>query len=218
VKPAVTVVDYGLGNLFSVARALETCGAQVEITDSPAGIERAERLVLPGVGAFADGMNGLEQRALVAPLQQYGADQRPLLGICLGMQLLMSLSEEFGSHRGLGLIQGSVLPIPAARDDTMRRKVPHVGWSEIVRPGSLASWQGSILQGLRSGIAMYFVHSFTAWPDDPSARLADCDYEGALVSAALRSGSVSGCQFHPERSGEHGLTVLRNFLGPSSAD
>lgn len=211
-RPTVSVVDYGLGNLFSVGRALEECGAQVRLIASPAEVEQAERLVLPGVGAFADGMRGLEERSLVPALQKFAASGRPMLGICLGMQLLMSESEEFGNHRGLDILEGQVVAIPPVQANGARRKIPHIGWTEIIAPTHRLSWDGSVLEGLEFGTPLYFVHSFTAAPRDPRSRLADCDYEGSLISAAVQSGNVFGCQFHPERSGPRGLAVIRNFI------
>ena len=130
---SVTVIDYGVGNLLSVSRALEHCGAQVDLADNPAQIARAHRLVLPGVGAFKDGMDGLRERALVEPIRQYASGGRPLLGICLGMQLLLDVSEEFGAHEGLGLIPGRVAAIPATTADGVPHKIPHIGWNECTK-------------------------------------------------------------------------------------
>jgi glutamine amidotransferase len=215
VKPVVTLIDYGIGNLFSVTRAFEVCGAEVRLADSAPALEAAERVVLPGVGAFSDGMRGLEERSLVGALRQYASSGRPLLGICLGMQLLLSASEEFGEHEGLGIVPGRVVPVAARRSDGTSRKIPHIGWSELVPGPARTLWQGSILDGLQSGTTMYFVHSFTASPEDATVRLADCDYEGTRVCAALQAGNVAACQFHPERSGVRGLQVIRNFLACS---
>lgn len=209
----VTVVDYGLGNLFSVSRALEQIGACAEVTDSAAGIDAATCLVLPGVGAFADGMRGLHERGLVEPLRRYGASGRPLLGICLGMQLLFDWSKEFGGSEGLGLIPGGVLPIPREGIDGRSRKIPHIGWNELQLAAGLADWKGTLLEGTARGTAMYFVHSFTCAPAQPGDRLADCDYDGCTISAAVERGSLSGVQFHPEKSGPNGLAILSAFLG-----
>jgi imidazole glycerol-phosphate synthase subunit HisH len=207
----VTVVDYGIGNLFSVRHALERCGGDVTLSGDGAVLERAERLVLPGVGAFAGGMQGLRERGLVEPIRRFAASGRPLLGICLGMQMLSSVSEEFGRHDGLNLIPGRVTAIPHADIEGRPHKVPHIGWSELLRPAGTI-WEGSILDGTAEATAMYLVHSFAVVPDDPAHRLAECEYGGHRIVAAIRSGNVSGCQFHPERSGEHGLSILRKFL------
>jgi glutamine amidotransferase len=208
----VTVVDYGLGNLFSVKTALEHCGASVEVTDSADAVARAPRLILPGVGAFADGMSGLRQRNLIAPIREYAASGRPFLGICLGMQMMMDCAEEFGLHDGLAVIPGKVVAIPRIGIDGSPHKIPHIGWSDLVAPRIQTDWQDSILDGLRPGAAMYFVHSYMAVPADRSHTLAVCVYSGHPVTAVIRKGSLYGCQFHPEKSGEDGLDLLRRFL------
>lgn len=211
-RPRVVVVDYGIGNLLSVTRALESRGADVTVTGEPRAVGSAERLVVPGVGAFADGMAELEGRGLVQPIREYAASGRPLLGICLGMQLLFSESEEFGHHRGLDILPGRVAAIPNLAADGKWRKTPHIGWNELRLPPGRPSWEGTVLAGLREGAATYFVHSFAAQPADAAVRLADCDHEGFAVSAAVQRGRVCGCQFHPEKSGEVGLAIIENFL------
>jgi glutamine amidotransferase len=209
--PAVTVVDYGVGNLFSVRRAFEQSGAEVHLTSTPADILAAQRLVLPGVGAFGNAMRELQARALVEPLRAYARLGRPFLGICLGMQLMLDGSEEFGSHEGLGLVPGVVRAIPRVAPGGVPHKVPHIGWNDLLKaPG--ASWSSTLLDGIAEGAAVYFVHSYTAFPDSERHRLADCDYDGCRLSAVVRSGHLYGCQFHPEKSGEIGLSMLRNFL------
>lgn len=208
----VTVVDYGIGNVFSVGRALERCGAEPVLSADPRSIEAATRLVLPGVGAFADGMRGLHERGLVEPIRRYAASGRPLLGICLGMQMLAEVGEEFGEHEGLGLIAGRVRPVPAVDVEGRSHKIPHIGWSPLM-PALGRSWQGSILAGTAPGTAAYLVHSFAVEPDDPACRLADCLYGGHRVTAAVQLDNVSGCQFHPEKSGDAGLRILARFVG-----
>lgn len=208
----VTIIDYGMGNLYSVARAFEHIGARVVVASSPGDVERAEHLVLPGVGAFGDGMRELSRRGLVDPINRYVEAGRPFLGICLGMQMMFEGSEEFGEHKGLGLLPGRVVPIPAETSSGGRRKVPHVGWNELVIPDTCPAWEGSILGGVPAGTAVYFVHSYTAVPADPVNRLADCHYEGFRVAAVVAGGTAYGCQFHPEKSGTAGITILRNFL------
>jgi imidazole glycerol-phosphate synthase subunit HisH len=202
----VVVVDYGLGNLHSVVKALRHEGADVHVSEVPAEVERADRLVLPGVGAFADGMAGLRRRGLIDALHAHAATARPLLGICLGMQLLLGESEEFGRYDGLGIIDGKVELIPRAPG----RKVPHIGWNRIEPAG--AGWAGSPLAALAPGTMMYFVHSYTAVPAHAAHRLADADYAGHRISAAVRKDAVVGTQFHPEKSGSAGLAILRSFL------
>ena len=211
-KVPVTVVDYGMGNLFSVRRALESCGGDVRICSDPAEIAGAERVVLPGVGAFADGIEELKSRGLIAPLIAFAQGGGPLLGICLGMQMLLTVSEEFGEHRGLALIPGRVVEIPRHDANGGQRKIPHIGWAELARPPVLATWRETILADVPPGGSVYFVHSYTALPDDEAHRLADSLYEGFRISAAIRSGSILVCQFHPEKSGPVGLRILERFL------
>lgn len=211
-KPRVVVVDYGVGNLLSVTRAFESRGADVTVAGDAQAIPAAERLVIPGVGAFADGMAELERRGMVQPIRDYAATGRPLLGICLGMQLLFSESEEFGLRRGLGVLAGKVAAIPNQAADGKWRKTPHIGWNELRLPPCRRTWEGTLLAGLAEGVATYFVHSFAAVPTDPAIRLADCDHEGFAISAAVQQGRICGCQFHPEKSGETGLSIVDNFL------
>jgi imidazole glycerol-phosphate synthase subunit HisH len=210
--PVVTVIDYGIGNLLSVARAFEQCGASVVLTDNPKQIAGADYLVLPGVGAFADGMLGLRQRNLIESIKKFSSKDRPFLGICLGMQMMLSTSEEFGNHEGLNLIRGKVTVIPSTDITGAPHKIPHIGWNFLQFPPAISSWENSILANTLPGTAVYFVHSFTAVPDSPSNRLADCLYNGRFISAAIRSGNLYGCQFHPEKSGECGLKIIDTFL------
>ena len=208
----VVVVDYGIGNLYSVTRALEVCGASVRVTASHEHIEAAERIVMPGVGAFADGMKGLTQRGQIEPLMRFIASGRPFLGICVGMQLLFDIGEEFGTHAGLGIIPGRVRPVPATAADGTPHRIPHIGWNVLVAPARHPDWSGTMLQDLPPLPAVYFVHSFAPEPADDGCRLADCYYNGRRVCAAVQAANVGGCQFHPEKSGPIGLQILRNYL------
>lgn len=205
----VAVVDYGIGNLFSVRRAFEHCGANVAVTNDPKVMLEAPRLILPGVGAFADGMNGLKQRGLDQTVLEFARSGRPLMGICLGMQMLATLSEEFGEHAGLNLIPGRVACIPRADASGNPYKVPHVGWDDLQPSGS---WTGTILEDVSPGEAVYLVHSFAHHPENPAHRLAFCRYNGAEVSAAIRKDNVFGAQFHPEKSGPVGMKIISAFL------
>ncbi|MGA9754888.1 MAG: imidazole glycerol phosphate synthase subunit HisH [Desulfobaccales bacterium] len=211
-KRFVSVVDYGMGNLRSVHMALKHCGGEVQITDSPNQIRSADRLVLPGVGAFADGMAELQLRGLVAAIQEYAQRGHPFLGICLGMQMMFDGSEEFQDTTGLGLIPGKVVAIPPTAADGLPHKIPHMGWNKLLIPVAGAQWDKTILDGIKPGVEVYFVHSYTSVPDRVADRLADSDYYGRIISAAVRSDNLSGCQFHPEKSGEVGLHIIRNFL------
>jgi len=208
----VTIIDYGMGNLFSVGRAFEHAGVSVIVASSPEQIAQAESVVLPGVGSFADGMAGLEQRGLVESILAFCQTGRPFLGICLGMQMMLEWSEEFGVHRGLGLIPGRVKAIPSVGDGGVPHKIPHIGWNELVMPEGSQGWQDTILSDISPGTAAYFVHSYAAVPEQSKHRLADCYYDGCSISAVVRSGPHYGCQFHPEKSGEKGIAILKNFL------
>jgi glutamine amidotransferase len=210
--PEVTVIDYGVGNLLSVQRGLEHCGAKVNLTTDPEQILAAKRVVLPGVGAFGNAMQALEQLSLVAVIRELAHRQTPLLGICLGMQLLLDESEEFGITDGLGLIPGRVIPVPAEMLSGEMRKIPHIGWSALKISGEPSGWEGTLLQDNRPGDAAYFVHSFMAVPANPAHRIADCVYGGHLVPATIGRDQITGCQFHPEKSGEVGLRILRRFI------
>lgn len=206
----VTVVDYGAGNLLNVVRALEHVGATVDITSNPEMIERSDRLVLPGVGAFGDCMAALERLNLLSALRVYMASDRLFLGICVGMQVMFEVGEEFGEHKGLGVIAGRVVKIPSMGADGTAHKVPHVGWAEIQRS---ISWDKTPLVSLDGSAtpAMYFVHSYVAMPDDPAAVLATADYNGVSLCAAVRLRRAYGVQFHPEKSAAAGLSILETF-------
>lgn len=210
--PDVVVIDYGMGNLLSVQRGLEHCGAKVHASADPEIILTARKTVLPGVGAFADGMAELQNRGLDVVVKKLAAKRVPLLGICLGMQMLLDESEEFGRTQGLGLISGRVIPIPTMVSNGDTQKIPHIGWSGLNLPSSRESWSGTLLRDIESGDAVYFVHSFMAVPSNPEECVAESNYGGVSVVAAIQHENVYGCQFHPEKSGEVGLNILRNFL------
>jgi glutamine amidotransferase len=207
----VAVIDYGMGNLLSVRRGLEHVGAEVCITSDAERILAAERVILPGVGAFPDAMAELGRRQLVEVIRCVARNNTPLLGICLGMQVLFESGEEFQETAGLGLISGRVVPLPLTGSDGSSHKIPHVGWSSL-QPADVRTWDNGILAGVNPGEAAYFVHSFMAQPHSPESRIADCYYNGIPVAAVVRSDQVIGCQFHPEKSGDVGLRILRRFL------
>jgi len=210
----VTIVDYGSSNLLSVCRAFTECGADLAVTGSSDEIEKAERLVLPGVGAFGTAMKGVNDARVADAIRAFVSSRRPFLGICVGMQMMMDSSEELGRHDGLRLITGPVKAIPRDGSEGRRRRIPHIGWAmlEPSASGTNDAWAGTILDGLSPDDAVYFVHSFTAWPTDERHRLADTNYDGTRISAAIRFDNAYGCQFHPEKSGPVGLRIIRNFL------
>ena len=210
----VVIIDYGMGNLFSVRRAVEVGGAtDIEVSADPARLAVADRVILPGVGAFVDGMAGLNRAGFVPAIRDYVAAGRPLLGICLGMQMLMDQSEEFGQTPGLGLIPGQVRAIDRDRGNHPRRKLPSIGWAAL-SPES--PWQGTPLANTEPGAAVYFLHSFHAVPETPADLLASYDYDGTRVTAAVRRGAVTGAQFHPEKSGPVGLGIMATFLAQNT--
>jgi glutamine amidotransferase len=206
-----TVVDYGVGNLFSIGRAVETCGGRVTITGDPDEIRKASRIILPGVGAFGDGMAGLDSNCLSEAIKESARAGTPLIGICLGMQMLLDTSDEFGSHAGLGLISGAVKPLPETSEGGARHKIPNIGW-QALREHATGRWRDSILDGSAPDAEMYFVHSFAAEPLDEADMLATYDFSGHTICAALERDNIAGCQFHPERSGPAGLAVIARFL------
>ena len=206
----VSIIDYGVGNLLSVKRGFEYCGATVNVTANPDEIYNAARVVLPGVGAFSSAMAQLCQRGLDTVVKEVASRGTPLLGICLGMQMLLSKSLEFGVTQGLGLIDGEVIPIPSLDIKGQPQKTPQIGWNPLVPPLE-TDWQETILQDVKLGESVYFVHSFMANPVDPSHRVADYIYGGNLITAAIHKDNIYGCQFHPEKSGRVGLKILKRF-------
>ena len=209
--PEVTVIDYGVGNLLSVQRGLEHCGAKVVLSAEVEKILNSKLVVLPGVGAFANAMQALENLNLVEVIRELAIRQTPLLGICLGMQLLLDESEEFGRTAGLGLIPGRVIPVPAQTLSGEIQKIPHIGWNALHTSTKLRGWSGAMMQDIRQDEAAYFVHSFMALPSIQEHRIAECVYGGHIIPAVIGRDRIIGCQFHPEKSGETGLKILRRF-------
>lgn len=208
----VVIIDYGIGNLFSVRRAFEHCGATAVVTSDLEKILKAQRLVLPGVGAFADGMRGLTERGLDKAIRTFTDTGRPFLGICLGMQMLSSISEEFGEHQGLSIIPGRVTSISGIDNRGKSHKVPHVGWADLQSKSFETAWKGTILDGLHPSDAVYLTHSFEVKPDSATHLLAYCDYGGKEITATINKDNIYGVQFHPEKSGPVGLKIISNFM------
>ncbi|HKJ27265.1 MAG TPA: imidazole glycerol phosphate synthase subunit HisH [Anaerolineales bacterium] len=197
----ITVINYGLGNLHSVQKALAFVGGQVEVTSDPGKILSADKLVLPGVGAFADGMEGLSARGLVDVVREAALAGKPVLGICLGMQLMFEDSEEQGSHKGLGLLPGKVVFF---RQEGI--KVPQIGWNQVE-----IGADSPLVQGIRAGSYFYFNHSYYCAPDDDEDVLTWTEYGTRFASAVVRE-NIFGVQFHPEKSQKIGLKLLKNFV------
>ncbi len=199
----VLVVDYGMGNLNSVRRSLETCGASVEVSDNPAQLATASAIVLPGVGAFSDGMASLREKGWEAPLAKAVlVDRIPLLGICLGMQLLADSGTEGGMSKGLGFVAGEVTRLQTVSGE----RIPHMGWNEVS-----FSRKSCFFDGIQDSSDFYFVHSFHFKPKKIEHVAAMTPYCGGFVSA-VEAGTIFGTQFHPEKSSKAGLRLLKNFL------
>lgn len=210
----VTLLDYGMCNMLNVARAFRHVGADLTVTEDPAEACSAERLVVPGVGAFEDSMIEVRRRGHDEAITEFVATGRPMLGICVGMQILFEGSDEFGKSAGLGLLSGWVRAVPTATREGAAQRVPHIGWNNLlVPPERNASWAGTMLESVECGIpAVYFVHSFVPDPADPRIRLADTYYGGHRLCAAINKDNITATQFHPERSGEIGLRLLTTFV------
>ena len=198
----IAIVDYGVGNLYSLHSSMKYIGAECKVTSDESEIRRAERIILPGVGAFADAAKKLQLSGLDNVVIDEAKGGKPLLGICLGMQMLLERSFEFGEHKGLSLIEGSVRPISDVIPRTL--KIPHIGWNPISFEGE----KNEIFKYVNEGECVYFVHSYYA-ADCPSV-IATAEY-GAPLTAAVAKANVYGMQFHPEKSGETGLNILRAF-------
>jgi glutamine amidotransferase len=205
----IAIIDYGMGNLRSVQKAFETVGCPAVVTRDPRVIADAARVVLPGVGAFADCMANLERYDLIEPIRRAVSGGKPFLGICLGLQVLFTESEEFGTHKGLDLIPGRVVRFPAGLQvggaDQSALKVPHMGWNDVVlvKPSPL-------LAGLSSGTHLYFVHSYYVVPEDSGVVTTRTAY-GVTFASSIGRDNIFACQFHPEKSQRAGLQIIRNF-------
>lgn len=200
----IAIIDYGVGNLFSLSSSLKAVGADTVITGDPNKIKRADKLILPGVGAFGDAIGKLKAEELDKIIKNEAENGKPLLGICLGMQLLFDKSYEFGEYDGLGLIKGNVVPMAGRIPESL--KIPHIGWNALKIKKKIPAFSE-----IKDGDCVYFVHSFFA--DDCEESVAATTEYGIEITAAAANGNIVGCQFHPEKSGEIGLSILRAFCG-----
>lgn len=198
----IGIIDYGMGNLGSVFKALELVGANVDIIDSPEQIHSCSKLILPGVGAFEDAMYNLNDLGLISPIRTYIKSGRPFLGICLGLQLLFDFSEEGGTHRGLGVIHGKVIRFNP-KDKSVN--VPHMGWNALA-----ITSDNPLYKGIDQGAYVYFVHSYYVSPDSADIIATTTDYDGPFCSS-IRRDKLFATQFHPEKSQRVGLKMLENF-------
>ena len=205
----ILIIDYGVGNLRSVMRSIEVCGYQPKLSSKSDEIKTADKVILPGVGAFKDGMQGLNERGLIEPIRDFVSTGKFFLGICLGMQMMVSKSYEFGEHYGLNLIEGEVLPFNEVKGKD-KFKVPHVGWNRLKLNNKL-NWKETILKNINYENDVYFVHSFYVKPKYENNCLSVCSYANIDFCSVINEKNIYGCQFHPEKSGKVGLSTLKNF-------
>ncbi len=206
----ITIIDYGCGNILNLSRAIKFIGYEVEITHDKNKIINSSYVILPGVGAFGNAMKQIEKYNLHNTILEYAKSNKPLLGICLGMQILLTVSYEFGVHKGLGLIEGKVIKISNEKNKEI--KIPHMGWNEIYPNNNKKEWKNKILKSSSIGKSFYFVHSFVCITKDYDSTIAVCNYSDISIPAVIATGNVFGCQFHPEKSADNGLDVLKNFF------
>ena len=207
----VAIIDYGVGNLFSIKQACAASGMTGVITDSPSDIDVADAVILPGVGAFGSAMSSLTSSNLVPAIKKAAGSGKPLLGICLGMQLLMERSHEFGLSKGLGIVKGEVVKFNTPKDRNGRvLKVPHVGWNTMKRESG-RDWDKTLLGALPDETYMYFVHSYYCVPDNPGVVLSTTGYGRTWFCSSFQVDNIFGCQFHPEKSGLNGLKIYQRL-------
>ncbi len=209
----IAIIDYGMGNLFSVKHACAHAGLDAEITTDKETIVHASAVILPGIGAFRDAMDTLRKFDLVAVLRDVIESGKPFMGVCLGMQLLMRESNEFGMHRGLGIIEGDVVRLQSQDENARPLKVPNIGWSRIRQ---VRYWKGSMMEDVPDSSFMYFVHSYYVRPADPSIVLSTSRFGQLEFCSSVSKGNIFACQFHPERSGPDGLAIYRRFAAATN--
>lgn len=205
----IAIIDYEVGNIRSIFSAFEKVGATPKLTRDRQEILNTDGVVLPGVGAYSHGMEKLKEHGLDLVIKDFAATGRPVLGICLGMQLLLSESDEFGLTKGIGLIPGSVRQLKLLNPKV--QKLPHVSWNELQKPNNV-SWDGTIFEEVNPEENMYFVHSFAAVPENESHVLSLTNYSDSQFCSSVKNGNVYGCQFHPEKSAVEGLKIVSNFI------
>ncbi|MAJ29745.1 MAG: imidazole glycerol phosphate synthase subunit HisH [Gammaproteobacteria bacterium] len=211
-KKDVTILDYGIGNLLSVSRAIHESGGIANITDDREKIATADYLILPGVGNFSLAIKELRDRGFEESILNHQSKERPLLGICLGMQLFFDSSEEEGLHKGLGIISGSVKSIPTKNQSGFSHKIPHIGWSPLELNLKEDNESKSILNDQHDGQFFYFIHSYQGHVDKAEECIAITKYNDLNITAVIQKNYAIGCQFHPEKSGENGIKFLKSFL------
>jgi imidazole glycerol-phosphate synthase subunit HisH len=211
-KKEVVIIDYGLGNLLSVKRAVEKCDATAIVTNNSKIILKSKSVILPGVGAFSKGIQALQSMQLDKVINELYSKKTPLLGICLGMQLFFDSSEEFGETNGLGILPGKVIPIPGVDTDGEKLMIPNNGWKQLVKPEINFSYEEIFDEESFNKNEYYFTHSYQVRPANSSIIVAECEYGGYKIPAFIAKDNLFGFQFHPEKSGEAGLNLLRKFI------
>ena len=206
-EKSITIVDTRIGNIFNLTRALESINCKCVLTNNEKLIKKADRLLLPGVGAFQDGMNELKKNDLSKSIIEFSRSGKPLFGICLGMQLMMSFSTENGNHEGLNLIDGKVIRFDSPKNNVDLFKVPHIGWNTLIK-----TKDNRLFQNLDKEPFMYFLHSYYVIPKNEQIILSLTNYGKNKFCSTFQNENIFGCQFHPERSGKQGIKILENFL------
>lgn len=208
-KKKIVIIDYGIGNIESMSNAIYKIGHSPTISSTRKDILEADSVILPGVGAFKKGMENLIKNDIISSIFDFIKLGKPFLGVCLGMQMLLDESEEFGNTLGLGLIKGKVVKFP--KFETSKEKIPHIGWNKITEP-KINIWKETILNNIEQNNDLYFVHSFIAVPENIENILSKSSYAGIEFCSTIRSENIYGTQFHPEKSSKTGLTILNNFV------
>lgn len=214
-KKTISIVDYGVNNILNVIRAISYLGYPCRVINTPEEVLTADKIILPGVGAFANAMDALKIKNLDFAIKEYvRTKERPLFGICLGMQLLLESSSEFGEFEGLGIVEGKVVKIPDIISPLESRRIPHIGWNYLDLNNSVCTNgnKNNLFENINNGDCVYFVHSYMVKPKDTKIITSVTDYEGLKIPSTFVQNNVAAAQFHPERSGKVGLLILENFI------
>jgi glutamine amidotransferase len=209
----ITIIDYGINNIKSIQRAISEIGHDAKLAANPDEIKNAEKLILPGVGSFENGMKNLSNvDGMIEAIYEFVKSGKLVIAICLGMQMLLDSSEENGLHKGLGIISGSVKKIPIKKENGGLRKIPHVQWNKLKAVPDLQRWENTYLKNVKHDDYFYFVHSYVSIPKDKKFLIATSEYEGIDLPAVINKENITAFQFHPEKSGQSGLIILENFV------
>ena len=208
----IAIIDYKLSNMFSVKNALDYLGVESVITSEKSVVAQSDAAIIPGVGAFGDAMKNLKDFSLIPVINEHVKKGKPFMGVCLGLQLIFSESNEFGNHKGLNLIPGKVRKFSSKGRSASGRKVPQIGWNQIRSGRNPSLWEKTPLKNTRDKEFMYFVHSFYVIPNDKSVILSETNYEGTDYCSAVIYENIFATQFHPEKSGKHGISIYQEWI------